>query len=101
MNDLLAGGYEGDGSDIAPVYIDMADGVAVTPMPYIQLDISKADEPGQAGFCGPLRRLDCSGPSGSPFPEGKDAGNQCGRHTEYCRYLQDIGLQTSLPVHQL
>lgn len=40
MNNLYARGYEGIGSDIAPVYSGIADGSAVTKMPYIQLDIT-------------------------------------------------------------
>lgn len=41
-------------------------------MPYIQLEISKAEvEPGLVGFCGPLRRLDCSGPSSPPSLRAK------------------------------
>lgn len=102
MNDLLAGGYEGRRQQHCAGIHRHGRWFCCTPMPYIQLEISKAEvEPGLVGFCGPLRRLDCSGPSSPPLPEGKDAGHQCGRHTEYCRYLQNIGLQTSLPVHQL
>lgn len=40
MNELAARGYEGVGSDIAPVYSGIADGSAVTSMPYVQLDIT-------------------------------------------------------------
>ena len=40
MNDLHARGYEGIGSDIAPVYSGIADGSAVTTMPYLSLDIT-------------------------------------------------------------
>lgn len=40
MNNLYARGYEGIGSDIAPVYSGISDGSAVTKMPYIQLDIT-------------------------------------------------------------
>lgn len=40
MNDLYARGYEGIGSDIAPVYSGIADGSAVTTMPYLSLDIT-------------------------------------------------------------
>lgn len=40
MNDLHARGYEGIGSDIAPVYSSIADGSAVTTMPYLSLDIT-------------------------------------------------------------
>jgi len=42
MNNLHARGYEGIGSDIAPVYSGIADGSAVTTMPYISLDITDA-----------------------------------------------------------
>lgn len=40
MNELFARGYEGIGSDIAPVYSGIADGSAVTSMPYVQMDIT-------------------------------------------------------------
>ncbi|HIS59879.1 MAG TPA: dTDP-4-dehydrorhamnose reductase [Candidatus Faecousia faecipullorum] len=43
MNNLHARGYEGIGSDIAPVYSGIADGSAVTTMPYIALDITNAE----------------------------------------------------------
>ena len=40
MNELAGRGYEGIGSDIAPVYSGIADGSAVTSMPYVQMDIT-------------------------------------------------------------
>lgn len=40
MNELYKRGYEGVGTDIAPVYSGVADGSAVTSMPYVQLDIT-------------------------------------------------------------
>lgn len=40
MNELARRGLEGIGSDIAPEYSGVADGTAVTSMPYIQLDIT-------------------------------------------------------------
>ena len=43
MNELAARGHEGVGSDIAPVYSGIADGSAVTSMPYVQLDITDGD----------------------------------------------------------
>ena len=43
MNELNKRGYEGIGSDIAPVYSGAADGSAVTSMPYLSLDITNAD----------------------------------------------------------
>ena len=42
MNELHSRGYEGVGSDIAPAYSGVADGSAVTTMPYVQLDITDA-----------------------------------------------------------
>lgn len=42
MNELAKRGYEGIGSDIAPVYSGIADGSAVTSMPYIPMDITDA-----------------------------------------------------------
>lgn len=42
MNELAERGYEGIGSDIAPEYSGVADGTAVTTMPYVQLDITDA-----------------------------------------------------------
>ena len=40
MNELHKRGYEGVGSDIAPVYGGVADGSPVTSMPYVQMDIT-------------------------------------------------------------
>lgn len=40
MNELAVRGIEGIGSDIAPVYHGIADGTAVTRMPYVQMDIT-------------------------------------------------------------
>ncbi|WP_352398795.1 dTDP-4-dehydrorhamnose reductase [[Clostridium] aminophilum] len=40
MNELAARGYEGVGSDIAPEYAGIADGSAVTGMPYVSVDIT-------------------------------------------------------------
>lgn len=40
MKELSKRGYEGIGSDIAPVYSGGADGSAVTAMPYVQMDIT-------------------------------------------------------------
>ena len=40
MNVLAGRGYEGIGSDIAPVYSGIQDGTAVTQMPYVPLDIT-------------------------------------------------------------
>jgi len=43
MNELYKRGHEGIGSDIAAEYSGIADGSAVTKMPYIQLDITNRD----------------------------------------------------------
>ena len=43
MNELTKRGYEGIGSDVAAAYSGIADGSAVTAMPYISLDITDAD----------------------------------------------------------
>ena len=40
INELAERGIEGIGSDIAPEYSGIADGTAVTSMPYIQMDIT-------------------------------------------------------------
>lgn len=40
MNELAKRGYEGVGSDIQPAYSGVADGSAITDMPYVQLDIT-------------------------------------------------------------
>ena len=40
LNELAKRGYEGIGSDVAPVYSGIADGSAVTTMPYVQMDIT-------------------------------------------------------------
>ena len=42
MNELAKRGYEGVGSDIAPTYSGVADGSAVTTMPYVSMDITNA-----------------------------------------------------------
>ena len=44
MNELAARGYEGIGSDVAPRYSGIADGTAVTSMPYVQMDITDRDQ---------------------------------------------------------
>ena len=43
MHELAKRGHEGIGSDIAPVYSGVADGSAVTTMPYVSLDITDKD----------------------------------------------------------
>ena len=43
MNEIDSRGYEGVGSDIAPVYSGVADGSSVTSMPYVQMDITDGD----------------------------------------------------------
>ena len=43
MNELAKRGHEGIGSDIAPGYSGVADGSAVTTMPYVSLDITDKD----------------------------------------------------------
>lgn len=40
MNELAKRGYEGIGSDLAPAYSGIADGTAVTTMPYVPMDIT-------------------------------------------------------------
>lgn len=40
MNELAKRGYEGVGTDMTPEYSGIADGSAVTTMPYVQLDIT-------------------------------------------------------------
>ncbi len=40
MNELAKRGYEGVGTDLAPEYSGIADGSAVTTMPYVSLDIT-------------------------------------------------------------
>ena len=43
MNELHKRGHVGVGSDIAPQYSGVADGSAVTAMPYVPMDITNAD----------------------------------------------------------
>lgn len=43
MNELAKRGYEGVGSDVAAGYSGIADGSAVTGMPYVSLDITDAE----------------------------------------------------------
>lgn len=43
MNELAKRGYEGIGSDLQPAYAGVADGSAVTTMPYVSLDITNRD----------------------------------------------------------
>lgn len=47
MNELAGRGYEGIGSDIAPVYSGIQDGSAVTEMPYVQMDITDSASVGK------------------------------------------------------
>ena len=42
MNELAKRGYEGIGSDLALEYGGIADGTAVTEMPYVPMDITDA-----------------------------------------------------------
>ena len=42
MNELAKRGYEGIGTDLAPEYSGIADGTAVTIMPYVAMDITDA-----------------------------------------------------------
>jgi len=42
MNELHKRGFAGFGSDLAPVYSGIADGSAVTAMPYVSMDITDA-----------------------------------------------------------
>lgn len=44
MNELAKRGYEGIGSDVAPVYSGIADGTPVTTMPYVQMDITDCEK---------------------------------------------------------
>ena len=43
MNELAKRGHEGIGTDLAPEYSGVADGSAVTTMPYVSLDITDAE----------------------------------------------------------
>ena len=43
MNELAKRGYEGVGSDVAAAYSGIADGSAVTTMPYVSLDITDGE----------------------------------------------------------
>lgn len=44
MNELHKRGHEGVGSDIAPQYSGVADGSAVTAMPYVAMDITDSEQ---------------------------------------------------------
>lgn len=44
MNELARRGHKGVGSDIAPVYSGIADGSAVTGMPYVAMDITNEQQ---------------------------------------------------------
>lgn len=44
MNELAKRGYEGVGSDLKPEYAGVADGSAVTTMPYVGMDITNRPE---------------------------------------------------------
>ena len=67
MNELAKRGHEGVGSDLAAEYSGIADGSAVTKMPYVSMDITDAAAVetgftgGKAGCCRALRGMDCSG----------------------------------------
>lgn len=43
MNELAKRGYEGIGTDIAPVYAGIQDGTSVTTAPYVSLDITNKE----------------------------------------------------------
>ncbi len=43
MNELAKRGYEGVGTDLAETYSGVADGTAVTTMPYVSMDITDAE----------------------------------------------------------
>ncbi|MBQ7628145.1 MAG: dTDP-4-dehydrorhamnose reductase [Clostridiales bacterium] len=43
MNEIASRGFDGVGSDIAPMYSGVVDGTAVTSMPYVQLDITDSE----------------------------------------------------------
>ena len=43
MNELAKRGYEGIGTDLAEAYSGVADGTAVTTMPYVSMDITDAE----------------------------------------------------------
>ena len=47
MNELNKRGYEGVGSDLSEAYAGVADGSAVTTMPYVGLDITDAEAVGR------------------------------------------------------
>jgi dTDP-4-dehydrorhamnose reductase len=44
MNELAKRGYEGVGSDLAPVYSGIQDGSPVTGMPYVSMDITNREQ---------------------------------------------------------
>lgn len=44
MNELASRGHEGVGSDLAPAYSGIADGSAVTGMPYVAMDITNEQQ---------------------------------------------------------
>lgn len=44
MNELDKRGHEGIGSDLKPVYSGLADGSAVTRLPYISMDITDKEK---------------------------------------------------------
>ena len=48
MNELHKRGYEGVGSDLAPSYSGIADGSAVTTMPYMPMDITDSESVSRA-----------------------------------------------------
>lgn len=43
MNELIARGHEGVGSDVHPAYSGVADGSAVTIAHYVQLDVTNRE----------------------------------------------------------
>lgn len=60
MNELAKRGYEGVGSDIAPSYSGIADGTAVTTMPYVQMDITdKASDRGMLRMADSAEEENC------------------------------------------
>ena len=78
MNELARRGHQGVGSDIAPVYSGIADGSAVTGMPYVAMDITNEQQVRQAlhvpdGHASALADRAGAGDAGQAFLPGTDA----------------------------
>ena len=102
MNELAKRGYDGVGSDIQPEYCGVADGSAITDMPYVQLDITDKEACDRVIteanveaviHCAAYTAVDAAEDNIEVCRKVNAGGTrnpccQCRRNAEYCRCLQ-------------